>query len=95
MKKNIEDVTKLSDSEKYDFDRWNKILNKESLTIDDFKEFCETQRSVIEKQFANLDKEKNDKLIVQYVVYKKLLDLIEAPSKERETLIRYLENLIK
>lgn len=94
-KRGVKDVTDLSPTEKEDFDRWGEILNKEKLEIEDIKEFCEVQRSVIEKQFANLDEKRNEKLVTQYVIYKKLLDLIESPSKERETLIHYLEGLTK
>jgi hypothetical protein len=96
-KRGVKDVGELTPIEAEDFERWQKILNKEKLEVSDISEFCETQVKVIEKQFENLDniKKKDDKLIMQYVVYKKLLDLIEAPSRERETLIRYLESLTK
>lgn len=90
-------MAELTPTEAQDFERWNSILDKEKLEIADIKEFCEVQVKVIEKQWENLDntKEKDNKLINQHVIYKKLLELIEAPSRERETLIRYLESLTK
>jgi len=96
-KRGVKDVGELTPTEAEDFERWAKILNKEKLEIEDIKEFCETQVKTIDKQFENFEnvKDKNDKLIVQQVVYKKLLDLIEAPNREREILIHYLESLTK
>ena len=96
-KRGVKDVTELDDFEKQDFEKWNKILSGGELTVEKIKQFCESQVKVIEGQWRNLDnvKEKNERLITQHIIYKTLLELIEAPNKERENLETYLESLLK
>lgn len=96
-KRGIKDVSELDEYEKRDFDRYNKILSKGSISVKKIEEFCINQIQIIEGKWKDLDnsKEKNDKLITFHVVYKSLLELIKAPSTEKENLERYLNSLIE
>jgi hypothetical protein len=95
-KRNVE-VDSLETSEKATFDSWNKILSSSDVTVEKIKEFCENQIRLIEGKWRNLDNtsNKNDRLITQHSVYKALLQAIDAPTKERENLEKYLVDLIE
>jgi len=96
-RKGIGDITELEEYEKQDFERWNRILSEGEISVDKIKKFCESQIKIIENKWKDLDntKEKNDKLITMHIVYKTLLELIEAPSIEKENLEKYIASLIK
>ena len=94
-KRNVE-VDNLETSEKTTFDSWNKILSSGEVSVEKIKEFCENQIRLIEGKWRNLDNtsDKNDRLITQHSVYKALLQAMEAPTKERENLEKYLVYLV-
>ena len=97
VKKGIKDARELSKEEKVTFETWNGILSKEELTLEDVKEFCRSQLSVIESKWQDLNTEQNKKaeMIPYYTVYKTLLNAIDSPKVAREALEQQLENLIK
>src|SRR3990167_11486211 len=94
-KRNVE-VDNLETSEKTTFDSWNKILSSSEVSVEKIKEFCENQIRLIEGKWRNLDNtaDKNDRLITQHSVYKALLQAMDAPTKERENLEKYLVVLV-
>ncbi len=96
-KKGIKDVSDLESYEVQDFERWGRILSEGEITVDKIKEFCKNQIHIIEGKFKDLDntKEKNEKLIIMFTVYRSLIELIEAPSIEKENLEKYITSLIK
>lgn len=95
-RKGIQSTEELSKEERVVFDNYNKVLSKETLTIEDFKKFLETQITVIEGKWRDYDT-KNDKkaeLIPYHTVYKTLLQAIDAPLVEKRALEDYLNQQI-
>lgn len=96
-KRGVEDVTKLSSDEKQDIDRWQKILSEGEITVDKIKAFCDNEIGKIEKNWKDLNnsKEKNERLIIMHTVYSSIIEAIEAPQKQKESLEKYLSQLIE
>lgn len=96
-KRGITDVKELDEEELKVFQSWDKILSKESLTIDDIKAFCQSQIETIENKWAdlNLDQSKKAEMIPYHTVYKLLLNAIKSPQVIREQVEEQLNNLIK
>lgn len=93
------EMTDLDTVEKATFDDWQKILS-DDLTLDNIKDFLESQKEEIERQLADLDHPLPDKkdsiLKATLSVYIVLLGIVNGSSKvEREALINHLQNLIK
>lgn len=95
-KRGITAKKELSKDEKETFERWEAILSRGEITVDTIREFCENQVRRIGGEFKNLEnsKDKNERLINQFVVYSTLLATITAPATEKEALEKYLEKLI-
>jgi len=87
----------LDPEEKETFENWRKILSKEELTIKDVKEFCQSQVSVIEGKWSDLNtsQEKKAEFIPYHTIYKTLLLTIDSPKIAREQLENQLNQLIK
>ena len=83
-------------SEKEQFFQWEKILSGGDLTVDKIRDFCKDQIKAIEGQWKDLNnsKEKNERLILMHTVYSTIIKSIESPQAERESLEKYLINLI-
>ena len=96
QKRGIESFDKLDKEEKQTYDEWEKILSKEELTIEDIKQFCNSQLGVIKGKWSNLDTDTDKKkdLIPYFVVYSTLLQAIDSPKATRETLEIQLNNLL-
>ncbi|MAD98703.1 MAG: hypothetical protein CMB99_15375 [Flavobacteriaceae bacterium] len=97
-KRGIEDLSQLDleSGEKATFQQWEQILSEGKITVDKIAEFCGRQLKVIEKQWRELDndKVKNERLVIQHTVYSSILEAIEAPQAERESLERRLQKLV-
>lgn len=83
-------------TERQIYDTWRKILSKETLTVENIKEFCQGQIGLIENKWKdmNITQEKKAELIPYYTVYKTLESAINAPQAEREQLENQLNQLI-
>jgi hypothetical protein len=92
-KRGIKSVDELDAEEKAVFDRYSKILSTTDVTTAQVADFCRTQKSLIEAKF-DLDNtpERAKDLTLLFGVYAKLINLIEGPKAERESLIRHLES---
>lgn len=95
-RKGIKSTEELSKEERVVFDNYNKVLSKETLTIEDFKKFLETQITVIEGKWRDYDtkNEKKAELIPYHTCYKTLLQAIDAPLVEKRALEDYLNQQI-
>lgn len=95
-KAGVADIMGLSEDEKKDFDRWDKILSEGDITVDKILVFCQAQVIIIETQWKNLDNshEKNSRLIVLHTVYSSIITVIKSPQTERENLEKYLNTLV-
>ena len=93
-KRGISKVEELSIEEKVVFDRYKVVLTGEAVTIDTLKEFCKAQIAIIEARFAAPVTEHDVYLKACLHVYLNLLKAIEAPQAERESLEKYLTQLI-
>lgn len=93
----INNVNELDQEEKAQFDQWRAILDKEDIGIKDILEFSKNAIKSIEKQFEDpeLSQRKMESLVVQHTIYRKFVELIEAPKLEKESLIKYLTDLMK
>lgn len=96
QKRGIEAVDQLTPEEKQDFETWDKILSKEELTLEDVKQFCNSQLEVIKGKWSNLDTDTDRKkdLIPYFVVYSTLLQVIDSPKLARESLEISLQQLL-
>jgi len=96
-KRGIKDVNDLSEVEKSQYDEWQKILSKETLNLDDIKNFCQTQVSIIESKWSdyNLNNSRKSEMIPYHTVYRTILKAIDSPQIVREQLEEQLNNLIK
>lgn len=92
----IEDITKASEEEQATYFKYKKTLTEGELTVDKIKEFCQDEKIHIEKQWQNLENstQKNERLIIIHTIYSRLLEVIEAPKKEKEIAEKYLQELI-
>lgn len=88
----IEKVNDLSFDEQETYRKWDSVLSKKDLTVDDIKEFCQQELDFIDEKWAD---KQDPKLISYRVVYSKLIKIIGAPQIERASLEGYLINLIK
>lgn len=95
-KRGIEDVTKLEEEEKANFDDWAKILSEGEVTLKTVLEFCQGQVNTIEEKFKETDKsdKENTRLTLLHSVYKTLINVISGPQVERENLEKYLNSLL-
>ena len=95
-KRGIKDVTELDNEEKTVFEAWDKILSKEQLSVEDIKQFCQTQLDIIETRWRdfNTDNAKKGELVPYHTVYKTLLTVIDSPLSSRESLENYLNQLL-
>lgn len=91
-KKGIKDVNDLSREEKDTFDRYQKILSKKELTLEDLKKFLETQITIIELKWKDFTVSQSHKaeMIPIHTTYKTILEAIDAPQYEREALEKFL-----
>lgn len=89
-------VDELDKEEKAQFENWNAILSKEELTLEDVKQFCQTQCEIIKGKWSNYDLEnaKKAELIPYFTVYSTLLQVIQSPKVARENLEKHLLQLI-
>ena len=96
-KRGIKDISELDNSEKQQFDHWDMVLSEGEITVEKVKLFCQSQLTVIEKQLANFDNtpQKNERLVIYFNVYKTIMNALTAPQAERESLEKYLRQLIK
>ena len=96
QRKGIESLDEMSKDEKIVFQGYEKILSKETLTIEDIKKFLETQTFIIESKWKDYDttNQKKAELIPYHTCYKTLLSAIDAPLKEKEALEMHLNQII-
>jgi len=96
-KRGIKDANDLSEEEKVWFDSRQAILSKEKLEIEDIKNFCLNQLSVIESKWSdyNIDKDKKAELLPYYTVYKALVRAFDSPQQARQALEQELNQLLK
>lgn len=86
----------LDTEEKKQFDDWKLVLTKEELSVQDIKDFCQSQVDYIESKWADLNSDESKKagLIPYHTVYKLLLKVIESPRSAREGLAKNLTQLL-
>jgi len=86
----------LSPEEKQDFDRWEKILSSGEITVKKIEEFCRNQLVSIDSQMRSVDNssQKNERLVCLHSVYSAIIGLLSGPETEKQTLERYLTDLL-
>ena len=96
-KRGLKDITELDASEKETFDKWQKILTEEEISVENIKEFCEIQKKSIEAQYTNPDNtdKKDIYLKAALSIYTGIINLIGSKKVAREHLVKYLEQLLK
>lgn len=94
-KRGIQSVEELQPEEKAVFDRYEKILATDEVTTPLIADFCRNQKALIEGQFDLKNTPERAKYLeLQFTVYSKLINMIEGPKAERESLIKYLESQV-
>lgn len=96
-KRGIDKEEDLSPEEKVVFDKYKLVLSGEAVTVDVIKQFCLSQIRIIESKFASPgNTDKDDKYYKACLhVYLNFLKAIEGPEAERESLEKYLIQLIE
>lgn len=92
-KRGIEKIEDLTPDEQAQFNKWKLVLSGDTVTIDSLKEFCTNQIRVIEGKCDGV----NPLTILQQAslhVYHNLIKAIEAPETERESLEKYLTQIV-
>ena len=92
-KRGIKDITELDKEERETFEKYETILSKPDLTLEDVKHFVESQIGIIEAKWKNYDRQNKADLIPYHTVYRALLDVINSNQVERVQLEKYLKNL--
>lgn len=95
-KRGIKSVNDMTPEEKETLKAWEGVLSRGEVTVDSIRQFCENQVKAIELQWRGLDntEKKNERLIILHTVYSTLIQLITAPTLEKENLEKYLEELV-
>jgi len=96
QKRGIKDVSELDKEEQKTFAEWQRVLSKDDISLKDVESFCSMQVLNIEAQFKDLNtsKEKIERLVLLHSVYSSLKNLINSPRQERESLEKYLTQLL-
>ena len=91
------DIAELAPEEKETYDKWERILSEGEITVDKISRFCESQLGIIETQLKNFDNppQKNERLVIYFNIYRALENLISSPQSERESLEKYLRQLLE
>ena len=92
-KRGIKDITELDKDEQEAFGKYEAILSKPDLTLEDVKKFIENQIGIIEAKWKDYERKDKADLIPYHTIYCVLRDLINSPSVEREQLEKYLKQL--
>ena len=97
QKRGLSSVDELDKDEKQTFQEWQAVLTKDELSTQDIRNFCQSQISVVEGKWADLNtsNEKKAEMIPYHTVYKLLLSAIDSPKASREALEKNLIQLIQ
>lgn len=95
-RRGIKNLEELSEDEKRDYDRWQRILSEGEVSVESIRKFCYNQVVLIEGKFKEMDVDEKvtQRRVLLHSVYKSILSAIEAPRQEREQLEKYLNSLI-
>lgn len=92
-KRGIARIEDLAPEEKAQFDKWKLVLTGATVTLDTLKEFCQSQIRIIESRCDGITPLTTLQQASMHV-YINLLKAIEAPEAERESLERYLTQIV-
>ena len=92
-KRGIKDINELDKEEKETFEKYEAILSKPDLTLEDVKHFVESQIGIIEAKWADYDRQNKENLIPYHTVYRTLLNMMNSSQVERVQLEKYLRQL--
>ena len=96
-KRGIKEITELNEEEKATFDKWQKILTTEEITMETLTEFITEQKARIDSKLSDIEypKEKKLDLLPYLSIYKALLGLIKAPRSAKEIVIKDIKQLLE
>lgn len=94
-KRNIKSEEELFPEEKALYDTYKRLLTGDVVTVESIKQFCKTQIQIAQTKFAGPPSKDDTYLKACLHVYLNILKAIEAPEAERESLERYLTQLIE
>lgn len=92
-KRGIDRIEDLQPEERETFTKWKLVLSGETVTVESLKEFCQSQLRIIESKCDGVTPLTNLQQASMHV-YINLLKAIEAPEAERESLEKYLTQLV-
>ena len=87
-----------SPTERDIFETYNRILSeKDELDAEGIKRFCDSQLKQIKEELKNTDNvpKKIERLVLLMNVYDALIQAIESPKSERESVEKYLLGLLE
>jgi len=96
-KRKITNVNELTVEEAEQFDSWQKTLTEGEMSVEKIRDFCQAQLDIIKGQMKGIDNtpQKNERLTTYFNIYDALITLINSPQSERESLEKYLNQLLK
>jgi len=67
------------------------------MSVEKIRDFCQAQLDIIKGQMKGIDNtpQKNERLTTYFNIYSTLVDLINSPQVERESLEKYLTQLLR
>jgi len=92
-KRGIKKTDELTQEERAVYENYERVLKGGVISIEDIKKFCDTQIKIIEGKCDGVTPLTNMQQACMHV-YLSILKMLDAPEKERETLERYLTQLI-
>lgn len=94
-KLNIKSVLDLNDEEKRTFEQWQKVLDKDEVSVKEIKEFIDFQVALTTEQLLSYKntKDKDIYLKAQLRNYRNLKSFIESPTKNKEVINQYINSL--
>lgn len=92
-KRGIKDIKELSSEEKAVLEQWQSEWDDKEVTVAKIESFCEGQKRIIEMEMGKLDNTplKNDRLVLMFSLFNKILRAIRQPQEERQMLEDFLK----
>ena len=97
FKKQKINIEEMSSEEQMTYDKWDKILVKEGVSIEKIESFLSEQIIILTDKLINPDISDKKDLYLKAKIsnYKAILGLIKLPRVEKKQLEDYLKSLLK
>lgn len=93
----IKNYLDLNNEEKKTFEEWQKVLNKNEISIKELKEFITSQIDIVTNQLLTYKNSSQKDLYLKMMLrnYRMILAFIQSPQKAKEYLEKYITTNFK